>query len=61
MIKIIKLNKYNENKLLGASLFLNAGLIKSFVDANATHLSVEIEEVAEGILIRPLEAITLPM
>lgn len=58
VVKTMKLNKFHE-KLLGAALFLNADLIAPFVMANDTHLSVEIEQVEAGILIRPLKAVEL--
>ncbi len=55
MIKNIKLNKFNE-KLIGAAVFLNAGLIKDFIkNPKDDYLSIEIENTKEGILIRPLE------
>jgi hypothetical protein len=54
-IKNIKLNKFNE-KLLGASIFLNAELVKDYVkNPTDSYLSVEIENTKDGILIKPLE------
>jgi hypothetical protein len=54
-IKNVKLNKFNE-KLLGASIFLNAVLIKDYVkNPSDSYLSVEIENTPEGILIKPLK------
>jgi len=59
VITKILLNK-NGNRLLGASLFLNSELIRSFVDENSTYLNIEVEQVAEGILIRPLKSMAFP-
>ncbi len=59
MIKNVKLNKFND-KLLGASIFLNAEFIAPFVmNPKDTHLSFEIEQTKDGIILRPLEALIL--
>jgi hypothetical protein len=59
MEKNIKLNKFNE-KLLGASIFLNAELIKDYVkNPSDSYLSVEIENTKEGILIKPMETFSI--
>ncbi len=59
-IKNIKLNKFNE-KLLGASIFINAEFLAPFVkNRKDTHLSIEIEETEDGIMLRPLATVVLP-
>lgn len=59
IIKNIKLNKFND-KLLGAAVFINAEFIAPFVkNSKETHISIEIEQCKEGILIRPVEALVL--
>lgn len=58
-IKNIKLNKFNE-KLLGASIFLNVDLIKDYIkNPSDSYLSVEVENTKEGILIKPLETFVI--
>ena len=55
MIKNLKLNKFN-NKLLGVAVFLNAELIKDSLEKPSDdYLTVEIEKIKNGILIKPLE------